>query len=218
MSKSSTNGAQPHSSKTNFSCNDANDFFDNLTKCNNLTITNAKTKQVSPIVVKRYEEPKLEINNSKIQNFNSFISDSNFSVTPPKSVINNSALSSRLAFLLAEVSLVPGKCKKPITVLHDSGCAKTILSYEVFRQFPDSHKVGLQPAPHLRVESFEGAQSSIVGIINLYIQFTGSNGVVARFSHPVIVHKSTTHDLMLGRDFTGETLDYRICETASVFL
>ena len=124
-------------------------------------------------------------------------------------------LSSRLAFLLAEVSLHKSQCKLPITILHDSGCAHSIMSYNVFKQFPKKQMKRLRPATNFRVESFDGFQSPVVGILDIDLHFAGSNGVYATYSHPVIVHKSTTHDLMLGRDFTGKKKDYKICETAS---
>ena len=210
MSKSSNKGAKAHSSKTNNSFDSVNDLFGKLAQCNNLTIQNLETGHIEPISIIKTE------NQNSVK---SVISDT-FSEPPPQkkdiiSVNLNSNLSSRLAFLLADVSLHPSKCKRPVTILHDSGCAHSILSYSVFKQFPDAHKKHLQIAPNLRVESFDGSQSPIVGIIELNIHFSGSNGVKATYSHPVIVHKNTTHDLMLGRDFTGFEKKLKVCETAS---
>ena len=214
MSKSSNHGAQSPRSKTDFSHNPTYELFDKLSQCNNLTIRNVETNTESPITIEKVGKDNISVNKVRFdesQNETKFFDPDYFK--PPESVIHNSPLSSRLAFLLAKVSLRYGMCKKDITVLHDSGCAKTILSYDIFRQFPDNHKLGLRQAPNLRVESFDGSQSQIVGVVDLFIQFTGSNGIEATFLHEVLVHKATTHDLMLGRDFTGKELDYKICET-----
>ena len=127
--------------------------------------------------------------NSAVSFDQDFLNSINADVSKP--------LSSRLAFLLAEISIAPDKCKLPITILHDSGCAHSILSYSAFKQFPNSHQKRLRQATNLRVESFDGIQSPIVGIIDIYLHFAGANGVYSTYRHPVIVHKSTTHDLML---------------------
>jgi len=122
-------------------------------------------------------------------------------------------LTSRLAFVMADVSILK-TYKIPINLLLDSGCAHSILSYEIFKQFPDSHKSKLKPVPPtFKVESFDGSQSPIVGIVDVRLHFTGSNGIYSAYQLPVIVHKSTTHDFMLGRDFTGVDKKIKVLET-----
>jgi hypothetical protein len=120
---------------------------------------------------------------------------------------------------MADISIIKTKNKIPINLLLDSGCAHSILSYEIFKQFPDSHKAKLKPVPpRFKVESFDGSQSPIIGVVDVHLHFTGSNGIYSAYQLPVIVHKSTTHDFMLGRDFTGVDAKIKILETPTHLL
>ena len=206
MKQSSINGATIPQ-KTDFSnVDNASVFLDKLAKCKNKTFRACKAS------VKQTAQPKSAKSSSKRKSQTasfdqSFLNSVNADVNKP--------LSSRLAFLLADVSIHPSESKLPITILHDSGCAHSILSYKAFQQFPIAHQKRLRKANNFKVESFDGNQSPIVGILDIYLHFAGANGVYATYKHPVIVHKSTTHDLMLGRDFTGQEMDYKICESAT---
>ena len=203
MSQSSNHGASKnsHRSKTNFSKKQqgTNDFLDSLLQCNNVSIQHFDPNNKTPISItkvdKDYFSPELK---------QALIDDEKSHKPSIVSVNLSEPLTARLAFVLADISLEQGKCYKPVTVLHDSGCSLSILSFDVFRQFPDSHKAKLEPVTNLRVESFEGTQSSIVGMIDIFIRFSGSNGVQTTFKHPVLVHQSTKHDLMLGRDLQAQ--------------
>ena len=137
--------------------------------------------------------------------------------TPAKIVKASSAtLSSGLARMHVNVSLNGNENESlDLFALHDSGCELSILSKKAFNKLCQLHQrnndyskqtdVTLQSADGCLVEAFDGTQTPACGLYDIVLHFTGINGIKKAYQHTVLVHESTTHDLMLGSEFTSST-------------
>ena len=94
---------------------------------------------------------------------------------------------------------------KTVTVkaLHDSGCAATIMSKQIFDQIPDKDQIIISETPNTFVVSVTGEQTAVTGQATIYLTFQGENGIDLTFPLDVHIHDNIDHDFILGRDFTG---------------
>ena len=115
---------------------------------------------------------------------------------------SNASLSKGLAFVHLHISTSEDiNDSIPLKALHDSGCEKSILSYETFRKLPGWRQTRLQPAPNCMVSAFDGTMTPVKGILTIVMHFTGCNGIHKSFQHTVVVSDATAHDFMIGADF-----------------
>ena len=98
-----------------------------------------------------------------------------------------------------------------VRALHDSGCAKTIMSLQTYNRLLETGHIPIQPLQDISISSCTGERSKPVGITSIYLIFEGDNGNIASFPHDVLVHETVEYDFMLGRDFTGSK--YKLYET-----
>ena len=105
------------------------------------------------------------------------------------------------------------KHAKPIRIkaLHDSGCAKTIMSQKVFEEICQQDQVILHQLPNVAIASCTGERTQPTGYVSIYMEFQDEQGRTATFPHDILVHETLDHDLLLGRDFTGS--QHKILET-----
>ena len=103
----------------------------------------------------------------------------------------------------------------PFLALHDSGCEKTIMSKRAFDKICKKHydsnvtmhrkNTQVQKVTDCLVSAYDGSLTPAVGTFDVTFHFKGVNGVTKQYKRNVIVHEHTTHDLMLGGDFTRST-------------
>ena len=97
--------------------------------------------------------------------------------------------------------------------LHDSGCAKTIMSTRTYKALQDNTKIELKPIRNVAISSCTGERTQPIGYVSVLMEFQSHSDSVS-FPHDILVHDTLDHDLLLGRDFTGshhklmETNDY----------
>ena len=141
--------------------------------------------------------------------------------TSKSTVINASAasLASGLAHLLINVSL-SGNIDESVELyaLHDSGCELSILSTAAFDRICKLQKAksknrnfkkpALTPIKDCYVQAFDGSLTPAKGTYDVVLHFKGINGITKEYQHTVLVHDSTTHDLMLGSEFLSSTAKF----------
>ena len=101
--------------------------------------------------------------------------------------------------------------KLQVKALHDSGCAKSIIHSKIFEKIPNYEKIKITPLPNVRITSFSGERTNVLGFVTLNLTFEGDNGNRLSFLHDVLVHDKLEHDFLLGRDFTGSPV--KVLET-----
>ena len=113
---------------------------------------------------------------------------------------------------LSSLDHTQAEAKVHVLALHDSGCAKTIISQKIFdKLLAQGHIEIKQPERPTVIVSCTGEAKSITGLADILLHFEGINNVKKSFELNVIVHSGITQDFLLGRDFTGS--DARAFET-----
>ena len=100
-----------------------------------------------------------------------------------------------------------------IKALHDSGCAKTIISKRIFDQLAGAPRAKVIPLPTVYISSCTGEKTNVHGLVTLTLKFLGDNDKVISFQHDALIHDGIEHDFLLGRDFTGSSA--KILETTN---
>ena len=92
----------------------------------------------------------------------------------------------------------------PIRALHDSGCAKTIISTATFNRLVQQGHISVHhPENKIVIVTCTGEAQPIQGTVDIIFHFQGSNNVNKSYELNVLVHSSLNQDCLLGRDFTG---------------
>ena len=92
----------------------------------------------------------------------------------------------------------------PITALHDSGCSKTIMSYELYKRLIPLGVAEIYQDPRYQAVRLASKEvQRIKGVTDINIHFQGENDCTKSYFLNVIVHEGLAQDFFLGRDFTG---------------
>ena len=117
-----------------------------------------------------------------------------------------------LAFVDFEVSGHTGHYGyQPVTALHDSGCASSLMKTSFFKTLPDYALIPLEPRPNTFIVSVTGERTPVYGKATVYLKFNGDDKTTKTFPLTVHIHDNVEYDFMLGRDFTGSP--YKMFET-----
>ena len=111
----------------------------------------------------------------------------------------------RLAFI--ELNISPETAPEnhtPIRALHDGGCAKTIISLQLYHKLRETNRIEIiKPEVRTVIVSCTGEQQDVMGSVNLIMHFQGMNQVHKSFRINAMVSDNIAHQMFLGRDFTG---------------
>ena len=92
----------------------------------------------------------------------------------------------------------------PVVALHDSGCSKTIISYDLYKRIAEYGATPIYDDPKYQaVKTASGEIQKVMGVTDVTLHFKGENSCSKSFHLNVIVHKGLALDFFLGRDFTG---------------
>ena len=92
----------------------------------------------------------------------------------------------------------------PVTALHDSGCSKTIMSYDLYKKLIPLGVAEIYQDPRYQAVRMASKEvQRIKGVTDITIHFQGENGCTKSYLLNVIVHEGLAQDFFLGRDFTG---------------
>jgi hypothetical protein len=124
----------------------------------------------------------------------------------------SNTFSTDLPYIYVQLSLYSSKAQ-PITVraLHDSGCSQTMISKAAYLRIPGSNINNIEPTSKFKIAAFDGRITPPLGMVKLDLSFKSEQGTTITIPRIVLVHEFTTHDFMLGRDFTGS--DHKLYET-----
>ena len=100
----------------------------------------------------------------------------------------------------------------PVTALHDSGCAKSVIKTSIFNDLLKHGHISIIPPPNKTVVvTVTGAMEPVEGTADIMLHFQGLNKSKMSYPLNVVIHPSITQDFLLGRDFTGS--DAKAAET-----
>ena len=128
-------------------------------------------------------------------------------------------MSSNLAKMAVNVS-IDGHMSESIQfmALHDTGSEKTIMSKAAFDKVCKAHQdanvkmhtknTKVKKLHDCYVQAYDGSLTEAYGTFEVTLHFLGVNGITKAYKFPVIVHEHTTHDIMLGNDFTGSNAKF----------
>ena len=119
----------------------------------------------------------------------------------------------QVAHVFIELSHLLQNDSYQVKALHDSGCAKSLIHENIFKQIPFSDQITVTKLPHIFISSCTGEQTNVKGMASINMTFIGENNNKITFPHDVLIHDSLEHDFLLGRDFTGSPV--KILETNS---
>ena len=137
-----------------------------------------------------------------------------FNITNKTRIIKASlaTMSTALAHMPVDVSITGfEKENVPFLALHDTGCEKTIISKRAFDKIchkyytsPDNKSTPAQVTKlkDCFISAYDGTVTPAFGTFNVVLTFKGINGVTKSYDLDVIVHEHTSHDIMIGGDFT----------------
>ena len=110
-----------------------------------------------------------------------------------------------LAFIDLQISSQSSPTNRlPIRALHDGGCAKTIINLKLFNQLKEQGNIEIiKPATRTVIVSCTGEYKEVIGSVDIIMHFTGSNGINMSFNINAMISEAVSHDMFLGRDFTG---------------
>ena len=124
----------------------------------------------------------------------------------------NSTFSTDLPYVYIQLSLTDRPYKYvTVQALHDSGCSQTMISKSAYLKIPGANLQNIQPTTKFKIAAFDGKLTPALGMVKLNLTFKGEGKHSITIPRIVLVHEFTTHDFMLGRDFTGS--DAKIMET-----
>jgi len=92
----------------------------------------------------------------------------------------------------------------PVIALHDSGCSKTIMSFQLYEKIVQHGAAPIyQDLRYQAVKMASGEIQKIMGVTDITLHFKGENDCIKSFQLNVIVHNGLEQEFFLGRDFTG---------------
>jgi len=93
--------------------------------------------------------------------------------------------------------------KVKVKALHDSGCAKTIISRQIYNELNNTHPMRMKSLKNVSISSCTGEKTHPIGYISAFMEFKDEHNQTMSFPHNILVHETLDHDMLLGRDFTG---------------
>ena len=79
------------------------------------------------------------------------------------------------AHIMLQVSVNRFSKKLDIKALHDSGCAKSIISLRMFNKISQKELLSVTPLPNIFISSCTGEKTNVIGITTLTLTFEGEN-------------------------------------------
>ena len=119
----------------------------------------------------------------------------------------------KLVYVELDLKVTRTSSPVPVRALHDSGCAKTIMSTNTYHKLHQTQPIHLKKLKNVSISSCTGEKTRPMGYVSVYMAFSDNKGNTLMFPFDILVHEALDHDMLLGRDFTGSR--YKSFETNS---